>query len=116
MSCERLLLQHAPLGQPHQGPAIRPFGLPEESGPLQSEEQASIRYQRVFHLTPANLASYAALTFPSLVAGSSAVGKLQGELLGISTMANGEMVGLALAERQGATAAQVSLLKIDLLS
>ena len=44
----------------------------------------------MFHLTPANLAPYAALTFPSLVAGSSAIGKLQGELLGISTLANGE--------------------------
>ena len=38
----------------------------------------------MFHLTPANLAPYAALTFPSLAAGSSAIGKLQGELLGIS--------------------------------
>lgn len=102
----------APSGHPRQGPAIRPFGLPEESGPLQSEEQTSIRYQRVFHLTPANLAPYAALTFPSLAAGSSAIGKLQGELLGISAMANCEMVGLALAERQGATAAQVISLMV----
>ena len=102
----------APSGQPHQGPAIRPFGLPEESGTLHSADDTTIRYQRVFHLTPANLAPYAALTFPSLAAGSSAIGKLKGELLGISAMANGEMVGLALAERQGATAAQVISLMV----
>jgi GNAT superfamily N-acetyltransferase len=71
-----------------------------------------VRYQRVFHLSPANLAPYAALTFPSLAAGSSGISKLQGELLGISAMANGEMVGLGLAERQGATAAQVISLMV----
>lgn len=102
----------APSGKPHQGPAIRPFGLPEAGAAVPAAERSSIRYQRVFHLTPANLAPYAALTYPSLAAGSSALGKLQGELLGLSAMANGEMVGLGLAERQGATAAQVISLMV----
>ena len=102
----------APSGQPHQGPAIRPFGLPETSGSLPSADPTGVRYQRVFQLTPATLAPYVSLTFPSLAAGSSAISKLRGELLGISAMANGEMVGLALAERQGATAAQVISLMV----
>lgn len=102
----------APSGKPHQGPAIRPFGLPKAAAAVPAAERSSIRYQRVFHLTPANLAPYAALTYPSLAAGSSAVGKLQGELMGISAMANGEMVGLGLAERQGAMAAQVISLMV----
>jgi GNAT superfamily N-acetyltransferase len=102
----------APSGKPHQGPAIRPFGLPEEGGSQRSAEHTSVRYQRVFHLSPANLAPYAALTFPSLAAGSSAISKLQGELLGLSAMANGQMVGLGLAERHSTTAAQVISLMV----
>jgi ribosomal protein S18 acetylase RimI-like enzyme len=72
-----------------------------------------IHYQRVFYLTPANLAPYAALTFPSLAPGSGAVARIQGELLGLSAMAAGTMVGLAIAERRGDGGAQLLSLKVD---
>ncbi|SBO44419.1 TIGR03032 family protein [Cyanobium sp. NIES-981] len=100
----------APSGKPHQGPAVRPFGLPEPSAPT---ADTPIRYQRVFHLTPANLAPYAELTFPSLAPGSSALARIQGELLGLSAMATGAMVGFAIAERLAAGGAQLLSLKVD---
>ena len=113
----------APSGNPHQGPALRPFGLPEpstaetgtsfETAATPAASDTPIRYQKVFHLTPANLAPYAALTFPSLAAGSSALNRIKGELLGISAMATGKMVGFAIAERQGDGAAQLLSLKVD---
>ncbi len=124
----------APSGNPHRGPAVRPFGLPEPSAAVTASSadgtaasaaggnafaasppaaQAPIRYQRVFHLTPANLAPYAALTFPSLAPGSSAVERIQGELLGLSAMASGAMVALAIAERSAEGGARLLSLKVD---
>ena len=104
----------APSGKPHQGPSLRPFGLPEPSAPeLPPTADAPIHYQRVFHLTPANLAPYAALTFPSLAPGSSALLRIQGELLGLSAMAAGVMVGFAIAERRADGGAQLLSLKVD---
>lgn len=127
----------APSGKPHEGPSVRRFGLPEPSGPQLDTNQAAanapkpagpesdgtpnavspadtpVHYQRVFHLTPANLAPYAALTFPSLAPGSSAVARIQGELLGLSAMASGVMVGFAIAERQADGGAQLLSLKVD---
>jgi uncharacterized protein (TIGR03032 family) len=132
----------APSGKPHQGPSVRPFGLPEPSaagGPggetapspfgtgaadASADPAAdgtpnttppsgiAIHYQRVFHLTPANLAPYAALTFPSLAPGSSALARIQGELLGLSAMAAGVMVGFAIAERRAAGGAKLLSLKV----
>ncbi|MFO0016863.1 MAG: TIGR03032 family protein [Synechococcaceae cyanobacterium] len=79
----------APSGKPHQGPSLRPFGLPEPSDTAAPQAPTApagipIHYQRVFHLTPANLAPYAELTFPSLAPGSNALARIQGELLGLS--------------------------------
>ncbi len=98
----------APSGKPHQGPNVRPFGLPEPTA-----AEPSIHFQRVFHLTPANLAPYAALTFPSLAPGSSALARIEGELLGLSAMAHGVMVGFAIAERRADGGAQLLSLKVD---
>jgi uncharacterized protein (TIGR03032 family) len=127
----------APSGNPHQGPSVRPFGLPEPSAAEISTAQVAapttdvagpgaygttnaaapadtpIHYQRVFHLTPANLAPYAELTFPSLAAGSSVLARIQGELLGLSAMAAGVMVGFAVAERRADGGAQLLSLKVD---
>ena len=109
----------APSGKPHQGPSVRPFGLPEPSDAAAPQSQAApvadapIHYQRVFHLTPANLAPYAALTFPSLAPGSSALARIEGELLGLSAMAAGVMVGFAIAERRADGGAQLLSLKVD---
>jgi uncharacterized protein (TIGR03032 family) len=102
-------------GKPHQGPSVRPFGLPEPSAPEPAPPPADtpIHYQRVFHLTPANLAPYAELTYPSLAPGSSALARIQGELLGLSAMAAGVMVGFAVAERRADGGAQLLSLKVD---
>jgi ribosomal protein S18 acetylase RimI-like enzyme len=98
----------APSGKPHQGPSLRHFGLPEPSA-----AETPIHYQRVFHLTPANLSPYAALTFPTLAPGSNALSRIQGELLGLSAMASGVMVGFAIAERRADGGAQLLSLKVD---
>jgi uncharacterized protein (TIGR03032 family) len=127
----------APSGKPHQGASVRPFGLPEpsaaggsggESAPSPFDTGVSaadanaaaaappadtpIHYQRVFHLTPANLAPYAELTFPSLAPGGSALSRIEGELLGLSAMAAGVMVGFAIAERRADGSAQLLSLKV----
>lgn len=116
----------APSGNPHQGPVLPVFGLPEarplpEAGPSAVPEAPvpdpaavtePIRYQRVFHLTPANLAPYAALTHPSLAPGSLALERISGELLGVSAMAAGAMVAFAIAERQADGGAQLLSLKV----
>ena len=98
----------APSGNPHQGPSVRPFGLPEPTA-----AETPIHYQRVFHLTPANLAPYAPLTFPTIAPGSSALARIEGELLGLSAMASGVMVGFAIAERLANGGAQLLSLKVD---
>jgi uncharacterized protein (TIGR03032 family) len=107
----------APSGKPYQGPTIRPFGLPEPSSPEgrtpSQDAEPTIHYQRVFHLTPANLTPYTDLTWPSLAHGSNAVRRIQGELLGLSAMAQGVMVGLAIVERQADGGAKVLSLKVD---
>jgi len=103
----------APSGKPHQGPSVRPFGLPEPAAATTPPANTPIHYQRVFHLTPANLAPYAALTFPSLAPGGSALARIQGELLGLSAMAHGVMVGFAIAERRAGGGAQLLSLKVD---
>ena len=72
-----------------------------------------MRYQRIFHLTPENLAPYAALTFPSLAAGSNAYGRLHGELVAVCARAGDQMIGLAIAERRNKEEAQVVSLKVQ---
>jgi uncharacterized protein (TIGR03032 family) len=104
----------APSGKPHQGPRVRPFGLPEPSAPeLPPQADTPIHYQRVFHLTPASLGPYVELTFPSLAPGSSALARIQGELLGLSAMASGVMVGFAIAECHADGGAKLLSLKVD---
>jgi uncharacterized protein (TIGR03032 family) len=127
----------APSGKPHRGPSVRPFGLPEPSAAEISKGQAAaatpyaagpaaygttntaaapdtpIRYQRVFHLTPENLAPYSPLTFPSLAPGSAALARIQGELLGLSAMANGVMVAFAVAERRADGGASLLSLMVE---
>ena len=72
------------------------FGLPKPATELGNAH--TIHYQRVFHLTPANLEPYLELTHPVLAPGGAAVARIRGELLGVSAMAAGVMVGLAIAE------------------
>lgn len=103
-----------PSGTPHQGPSMERLGLPH---PTTAEHPAAtpdapspIHYQRVYQLTEATLAPYAALTFPSLAPGSATWQKLTGELLGISASHNGTLMALALAEcNSDGTARLISL-------
>jgi protein O-GlcNAc transferase len=56
-----------------------------------------VNYQRIYHLTPANLAPYDALTFPSLQERWRGQPP-SGELVAVTAVVAGEMVGLAVAE------------------
>jgi len=116
----------APSGNPHQGEAPALFGLPQPAtaadvARMEQREQreqpqqptAPVRYQQVFQLTPQTLAPYASLTFPSLAPGSARLAALTGELLAVSAMANGVMVGLAIAERQPDTTATLLSLQVE---
>lgn len=116
----------APSGNPYQAPALAPFGLPagppldSRAGPAEaglavpdpSAVAGPIRYQKVLLLTPATLAPYAALTYPSLAPGSGALERISGELLGLCAMADGAMVALALAERRSAGDARLVSLMV----
>jgi len=114
----------APSGNPHQGRGLAPFGLPAVP-PLAlggSQAQAAtadpagvsepIRYQKVLQLTPATLAPYASLTYPSLAPGSPALERISGELVGLCAMVDGVMVALALAERRRDGGAQLLSLMV----
>lgn len=116
----------APSGNPHQAPAPALFGLPEPASAadvarMEQREQQSpaqpthtpVRYQQVFQLTPQTLAPYASLTFPTLASGSPRLAALTGELLGVSAMAHGTMVGLAIAERMPDGQAQLCSLLVE---
>ena len=97
----------APSGNPYQGAMPALFGA-SESGATAAPAgpPAAIRYQQVFQLTPQTLAPYASLTFPSLAPDSRRLAALTGELLAVSAMAGGTMVGLVIAERSAQATAQ----------
>ena len=94
----------APSGNPHQAKPPPMFGLPDGAAPAESPNahattHTPVRYQQVFQLTPQTLAPDAGLTFPPLTPNSPRLAALAGELFGLSAMADGTMVGLAIAER-----------------
>ena len=100
-----------PSGSPYEGPEVERLGLPA-SNRYQSNDDQSVRYQRVYQLTPDTLAPYAQLTYPSLAPGSSALKRLKGELLGISAMRSGSMIGLIIAELKSDSSAVVVSFKV----
>lgn len=71
-------------------------GLPRASQFAHSKEIV-IRYQRVYQLTPDNLLSYEAMTYPSL-RNRWQTQPQRGELFGVSASTEGQMIGLAVAE------------------
>jgi uncharacterized protein (TIGR03032 family) len=97
----------APSGNPHQAKPPPVFGLPvaqstvPNNAPPQVGAELPVRFQQVFQLTPQTLAPYAGMTFPSLAPGSPGLAKVTGELLAVSAMQAGTMVGMAIAERAG---------------
>ena len=100
----------APSGNPHQAKQPPVFGLPTAA---KQSADAPVRYQRVFQLTPNTLAPYASLTSPSLAPGSQALQHIGGELLAVSAMQEGTMVGLAVADRHADGNASLISLKVQ---
>lgn len=85
------------LKRPGLGKPVQVAGLPRSSQ-LAVENNLAVKYQRVYHLNPENIAAYDALTYPSLQARWQTQPQ-RGELLAISASVAGEMVGFAVAER-----------------
>jgi uncharacterized protein (TIGR03032 family) len=83
--------------RPSMGKSPQTAGLPR-SLQLANEKDLTVKYQRVYHLTPENLADYDVMTFPSLLARWQTQPQ-RGELLGISASVAGNMVGFAVAEQ-----------------
>ena len=77
---------------------IQVAGLPRQSQ-LAQVEPSQVNYQRVYHLTPENLAPYDALTYPSLQKRWQTQPQ-QGELHAVSASVDGQMVGFIVAEQQ----------------
>lgn len=72
-------------------------GLPRKS-PLTNAGESAVKFQQVYHLTPDNLASYDAMTYPSLRTRWQTQA-LRGDLVGVSASIDGSMVGFAIAEQ-----------------
>lgn len=62
-----------------------------------AQSSQTIKYQRVYNLTPSNLLAYEQLTFPPLSERWS-THPLAGELIGVSASLNGTIIGFAIAE------------------
>ena len=77
--------------RPARGPQAPVAGLPRL-------DPATVKFQRVFHLTPDNLKPYAELLEPGLLA-HWAQQPPRGELLGISAAVDGHLVAMAIAEQ-----------------
>ncbi len=77
------------------GTTAQVAGLPRPATTQINPE--SVKYQRVYHLNPENLAPYDAMTFPSLQARWQQQ-LPSGELVAVSAAVAGEMVGLAVAQ------------------
>ncbi len=78
----------------------RDGGLIEAANHQQSRTAAEtpvVKYQRVYHLTPSNLAPYDAMTFPSLQQRWQTQPQ-QGEIVAVSASVDGEMVGFIVTE------------------
>lgn len=83
-------VQRPGIGTTGHSPGL-PRGTPETT-------RLSVKYQRVFHLNPDNLLAYESMTSPSLAARWPTRAQ-RGELLGVAASINGDLIGLAVAER-----------------
>ncbi|WP_413172206.1 TIGR03032 family protein [Anabaena azotica] len=83
--------------RPSQGQAAPIVGLPRPQIQDQNSDSQPLKYQRVYHLNPENLAPYDAMTFPSLQQRWQTQPQ-RGELVGISASIEGEMVGFVVGE------------------
>jgi GNAT superfamily N-acetyltransferase len=83
--------------RPGLGTPVHTAGLPRISH-FENANKSAVKFQQVYHLTPDNLASYEAMTYPSLRARWQTQA-LRGELFGVSASVDGDMVGFAIAEQ-----------------
>lgn len=81
--------------RPSLGQTAPIAGLPQAQ--QVQADLSSIKYQRVYHLTPSNLLPYDDLTFPRLSQRWQTQPQ-RGELLGLSASVRGEIIGFAIAE------------------
>ena len=89
---------NTPSTEQYKGPDVKHHGIPIANQVRHEAKKLKVKYQRIYQITPDNLAPYASLTYPPLATGSNALNRLKGSLFGISAMHNGVMVGLAIAE------------------
>lgn len=73
-------------------------GLPSAIHTQYTENKPVVKYQRVYHLNPENLAAYDTMTYPSLKNRWQTQAQ-RGELFGVSASVAGKMVGFAVAEQ-----------------
>ncbi|EGV33017.1 Conserved hypothetical protein CHP03032 [Thiorhodococcus drewsii AZ1] len=86
-----LVITKPTAARPARGPAAPVAGLPRL-------DPNTVKYQRVYHLTPENLKRYDALTTPRL-SQRWASQPQRGELIGLSAALDGTMIGFAVAEQ-----------------
>ena len=89
---EGLVMTKPTVNRPSHGVRAPVAGLPRPELNTQS-----LRYQRVYHLTPENLKPYETLIAPGLLQGWDCAPP-QGELAGLSAALDGRLIGLAIAE------------------
>ncbi|WP_052700635.1 TIGR03032 family protein [Methylocucumis oryzae] len=90
--------------RPGIGKSVQAAGLPR-AAQLANPSAQTVKYQRVYHLTPDNLLPYEAMTYPSLRNRWQTQAQ-RGELFGVSASIAGEMVGFAVAEKYATDTAE----------
>ncbi|GKS68520.1 hypothetical protein W03_05240 [Nitrosomonas sp. PY1] len=85
------------VSRPSLSRSFQVAGLPRVPETENSEDLA-VKYQKICNLTPENLLPYEAMTHPSLQGRWQSL-RQRGELFGVSASIDGQMIGLAIAER-----------------
>lgn len=106
-----MVITRPTVNRPGAGKAAQITGLPR-TAQLPGETGYKVKYQRVYHMNSDNLLAYEAMTYPSLCDRWQTQPQ-RGELIGVSASVNGEMIGLAIAEKYRLPD---STLAVDLLS
>ena len=92
-----LIITKPTVKRPGLSQPLSTAGLPRPLH-ISQADKLTVKYQRVYHLNPENLATYEAMTYPSLQSRWQTHAQ-RGELLAVSASVAGQMVGFAVAER-----------------
>ena len=71
---------NTPSTKQHKGPEVKHHGIPISNQERHEANKLKVKYQRIYQITPDNLAPYASLTYPPLATGSNALNRLKGSL------------------------------------